>query len=240
MENQLPYPRLCTCLTHEERHNFYDALHKALRLGHCRMLAALGAEDFSDTARSRELLNQLRQLIALHRQHLQLEDREVHAALEARRPGAGQAAMQDDAGHAQALAELESLIRSVEVATQARRGIAGQALYRCYALFAAADMSHMNEEETRLLSLLHQLFSDAELIEMEARMLRAIPFAEMRSLVGLMMPALNLRQRIETLERLRSAVSDAEFREIVKSLEEALDASQSLETLRALRELQAA
>ncbi len=33
--------RLSTCLPHEERHNFYDSFHKALRLGHCRMLAAL-------------------------------------------------------------------------------------------------------------------------------------------------------------------------------------------------------
>ncbi len=240
MENQLPYPRLSTCLPHEERHNFYDAFHKALRLGHCRMLSALGAEDFSDAARSRALMNELRRLIALNRLHLELEDMEVHAALEARRPGAGQAALQDDAGHVQALAELESLIRSVEVATQARRSIAAQALYRCYALFAAADMSHMNEEETKLLGLLHQLFSDAELQAIEERMLRAISLPDMIAFVGMMMPAQSLRQRVEALEKLRGVMSEADFREVVKGVEDALDACQCRETLQAIGVLQAA
>lgn len=241
MENPVPYPRLSTCLPHEERHNFYDAFHKALRLGHCRMLTALGAEDFSDAARNGALLSELRRLIVLNRLHLELEDREIHPALEARRPGAGQAAMHDAAGHAQALAELESLIRSVEVATQARRSIAGHALYRCYALFAAADMSHMNEEETKLLGLLHQLFSDAELQAIEGRMLRAIPLQDIISFVGMMMPAQCLRQRVAALEKLRSVVTAAEFRDLLKGgVKAALDECQCRETLQAIGALQAA
>lgn len=241
METLLPYPRLSTFLPVEGRHDFYNAFHKALRLGHCRLLAALGSHDFSDVARSRALMDELTGFIALNRLHLDLENSEIHTALEERKPGSGAAATDAHAGHGQALAELESLIRSVDVATKARRNIAGNALYRCYALFAAADMSHMNDEETKLLSFLHQQFSDAELEAIETRMLRAIPIDAMISYVALMMPAQSLQQRIEALAKFRALLSEAEFTDLVRSgVAAALDERQCRETLQAIGVPQAA
>lgn len=237
----MAFPRLSTCLPDDKRHNFYDGFHKALRLGHCRMLASLGSHDFSDMQRSRGLLAELRQFITLGRLHLAVEDSAIHAALEARRRGAGAAARQEHAGHNEALSELESLIRSVEVATTARRSIAGHALYRCYALFAAADMSQMNDEETKLLGLLHQLFSDEELTAMEARMLQDIPADALISFISLMMPAQSLAERVEFLKGLRHLLGKAEFANIVhKGVVPALDDVQARDTLAALGLPQAA
>lgn len=207
----MSYPRLTKCLPNESRHNFYDHFHKALRLGHCRMLAELGAQDFSVDAGTRQLMEKLNRLLELSRTHLECEASEVHPALEARRPGITITAAQDLAGHRNALAELESLIRSVKVATPSRRNIAGQALYRCYALFAASDMAHMDAEETELMAVLHEAFTDDELRAMETSMIRAIPPQEMAGFMELMMPALNDPGRMAVLARLQCAMPQAEF-----------------------------
>ena len=117
----------------------------------CYPISAL--RDFSDDAGTRELMKRLESLIALSRAHLDAETREISTALDVRYPSPAPVRSDDTAGHRHALAELESLIRSVNVATPARRNIAGHALYRCFALFAAADIEHMNSEETEVLIL---------------------------------------------------------------------------------------
>jgi hypothetical protein len=211
------YPRLTKCLPNECRHNPYFHIHKALRLGHCRLLADLGAHDFSHDAGTRDLMKRLRSLIALSRAHLDSESREIRAGLDARRPSSALAWNHDPAGHRHALAELESLVRSVNVATPARRNIAGHALYRCFALFAAADMEHMNSEETELLSALHQVFTDEELNASEARMLASLPAEALLDCICLMMPALNHHERIVILSRLRACLDGEVFATLIET-----------------------
>ena len=72
----------------ETRPNFYHAIHKALRLGHCRMLAALGSHDYRDRLKTETLMAELRNLLALGKSHLEGENREIHRALDERSPGA--------------------------------------------------------------------------------------------------------------------------------------------------------
>lgn len=72
----------------EGRYNFYHNIHKALRLGHCRNLAAIGATDFTNEAVMAGLLAQLRQFLVPGKGHLYGENREIHTALESRVPGA--------------------------------------------------------------------------------------------------------------------------------------------------------
>ncbi len=80
--------RIATNGPDETRYNFYHGIHKALRLGHCRMLAALGANDFTHEDKTKALLSELRGLMILAKSHLEGENREIHAALEQRAPGA--------------------------------------------------------------------------------------------------------------------------------------------------------
>lgn len=204
-------PRAAAALPNEGRYNFYHNIHKALRLGHCRMLAALGAHDFGNEVTTRALLEELRLLITLGRSHLEGENREIHAALEARRPGASSHAADDHRHHEQAFAELESLIRAVEAATQGNRNRAGNALYKRYAVFAAADMEHMQEEETELLFALQETFSDDELQAIEGRIVSAIQPQKMMAYMKLMMPALNHPERVSMLLKLQTAMPPQVF-----------------------------
>jgi hypothetical protein len=191
----------------ETRHNPFYFTHKALRFGHCRMLAALGMHDFTDDRPSADLLETLAQLIALSRFDLEAEKTVLLPALAARKPGAAAEQEREQSCHMAALAELESLIRAVNVATAQRRNIAGRALYRCYALFAAADMARMDSEETCLLATLHQAFADDELRGLEGRLLAHLPEEELGTCLQLMMPALNAPERLAFLERLAQMVA---------------------------------
>lgn len=203
---------MATAITIDEsRHNFYHIIHKALRLGHCRMLAALGSHDYRDAARTAELMADLRGLILLGQGHLEGEDREIHAPLEQRKPGSSAHAADDHEDHAHSFAEIETLIRAVEAATDATREAAGHALYKRYALFAAHDFEHMNAEETELLATLHEAFTDEELHGMEGRIVAAIPPPKMASYLKLMIPAMNHRERVEFIGRMKAGMPEPVF-----------------------------
>ena len=210
----MSHPRLASSLPEANRHNFYHVIHKALRLGHCHILAALGAHDFTREVESRELMRRLRELIGFGRVYLEAETRYIHAALERRKPGASIRAAAHHRGNRQSFAEIESLMRAVEVAIASRRPLAGEALYRRYALFAATDMEHMHEEETELLATLHANFTDDELIEIEDRIIGTIAHSQMTTYVALMASALNHAERARMLAKLKLAMPDMAFSEV--------------------------
>lgn len=194
------------------RPNFYHGIHKALRLGHCRMLAALGSNDFSDPAKTATLLADLRGVLALGKGHLESENREIHTALEARAPGASAHAAHDHEDHGRSFAELEALIQAVESAPQSSRDKMGGALYHRYAIFAAHDLEHMNEEETELLAILQQHFTDEELMAIEHRIVSAIPPQKMAAAMTLMVPAMNHGERVELLAKMQRALPEPVFK----------------------------
>lgn len=193
------------------RHDFYRAIHKALRLGHCRMLPALGSLDTRDRARTEAVLAELRGLMALGQGHLEGENREIHAALEARAPGASSHAADDHAEHEASFAEIEALISAIEQAPLAERELAARRLYRRYAVFVAHDLEHMDVEESELLTTLQEHFSDAELIAMEARIVASHPPEKMAAAMKLMAPALNHGERVDLLAKLQKALPQQAF-----------------------------
>lgn len=195
----------------ETRYNFYRNIHKALRLGHCRMLPALGCLDYRDSARTAAVMSELRHLMAVGRGHLEGENREIHAALEQRAPGASAHAADDHDGHEASFAEIEAMISAIEQAAVAERDLLGRRLYHRYALFVAHDLEHMDIEETELLMALHQAFTDDELKAMEARIVAAVPPQKMAAVMMLMAPALNHGERVDLVARLQKALPEQAF-----------------------------
>jgi hypothetical protein len=192
--------------TDGSRHNFYHVIHKGLRLGHGRQLSALGSTDFRDDTEMTATLAALRAFIALARGHLEGENREIHSALEARMPGASAHAADDHEDHETSFAEIEALIQAIETAPATARQTAADALYRRYALFAAHDFEHMNAEETALLASLHEAFTDAELIDIERRIVAAIPQQKMAAYLAIMLPAINHGERVALLSEMKAGM----------------------------------
>lgn len=188
------------------RYDFYWAIHRGLRLGHGRMLARIGAADFADPHATRALTQGVRAHVALCRDHLEQEDRFIHADLERRAPGACARASAGHEHHGHAFDALTDLVERLETAGDAARPAAGHALYLRFAEFVAADFTHMAEEETALMPVLQAHYTDAELVEMEGRIIAATPPAIMDRVLSLMLPAISAPERAAMLAGMRGTM----------------------------------
>ena len=205
------YPRLTKCMPDEDRHSPFQILHKALRLGHCRMLSELGAQDFGDDATADQLLPQLVRQLDLYRAVADATQAALLAELGQRGLAAPASSGEDHAGHLMALAELQSLVRAVAVAAPQRRRLAGRSIYRCFALYASADMERMDEEETLLLSSLHLDLDDDTLRAIEAGTFGGLPTEHCQSFLQLLLSALAPDEFEALLCRLRRHMEPSRF-----------------------------
>lgn len=205
------YPRLTKCMPDEERHSPFQILHKALRFGHCRMLSELGAWDFGDDATADRLLPQLVRQLDLYRAVANSTQAALLAELGQRGLAAPASSGEDHAGHLMALAELQSLVRAVAVAAPQRRRLAGRSIYRCFALYASADMERMDEEETLLLSSLHLDLDDDTLRAIEAGTLGELTTEHCQSFLQLLLTALAPAEFDAMICRLRRHMEPSRF-----------------------------
>ena len=216
------YPRLTKCMPDEERHSPFQILHKALRFGHCRMLSELGARDFGDDATADRLLPQLVRQLDLYQAVADATQAALLAELGRRGLAAPASSGEDHAGHLMALAELQSLVRAVAVAAPQRRRPAGRSIYRCFALYASADMERMDEEETLLLSSLHLDLDDDTLRGIEAGTLGQLTTEHCQSLLQLLLTALAPAEFDALICRLRRHMEPSRFAAAVEPAVEPL------------------
>jgi len=197
-------------------HNFYGPVHKGLRLAQTRMLVRLGACGGDDAAETAALMGDLRDLLHIADHHLENEDLHVHTALEARAPGAAARLAQSHEHHRTAFLELEALILAVEATPPAEAEPAMRRLYLRFSEFMAEDFAHMAEEEQIILPVLQSLFTDEELIEIEHRIVSAIPPEQMMGFGALMIPAATRAGRIELLTGIRAGAPPEAFAAIIE------------------------
>lgn len=186
--------------------DFYYAVHKGIRLANARLLIRLGRADAGDEAAVTQVLADLRDHLTMGLSHLTHENREIHAALDARCPGASDHAGEDHAHHEQAFGELDAMADEVARTPMPFRAEALRRLYQRFALFVADDLEHMHEEETVLMPLLVRNFSREELHEIEMRIVTGIPFEKNVLFMRAMLPAASLSERRAMLEGMSAAM----------------------------------
>ncbi len=185
------------CAVSAGRWDIYGPVHKGLRLGHAEMLRRLGAADHR--LDQGELLAALRAHLAIAAGHLAHEDEVIHPALEAARPGAAVALDRDHAAHHGRLADLLGLIGALEGAAPAERAAHGRHLYLAFATFVAEDLAHMAREETKVWPVLCELFSDAQLAELEMQIVASLTPRDNLAMMRIMLPAMAPSERIGLL-----------------------------------------
>lgn len=196
----MSYPRLSKCMPDEARPNPFYLLNKAVRFGHCRMLLDLGVQDFGDDAGASRLMVKMVGHLDLYRAMSEAREVALLEALAAHRLGVDISHCQDHAGHLQALTELASLVRAVNVAAPQRRRPASRSIYRCYALYAASDMARMDEDETLLLATLHDRLPDETLRGIEGRAFALLTPPDVAALLHLLRPALSAQEYQQAVE----------------------------------------
>ncbi len=185
------------------RFDMYRPIHKALRAFMSDTLVAVGRMDTDDDSDVSITLEQARSLLAMLRVHLDDENRFVHAAMEARRPGSAARTAHDHVDHECALVELERLIDAVVTSAGADRASSALTFYRRLALFVAENLEHMNIEEHDNTAVLWAEYTDEELMALEASIVASVPPAAMAVAMRWMMSALNHDERVRMLSGMR-------------------------------------
>lgn len=206
------------------RLDLYTGIHKGLRAFMARTLEAVGRLDPADAEDVAQALAQLRALLGLMRTHMHVENQFVHAALEARRPGAARRAAGEHADHEHAFEELAQAMLALERSAEPARAGSAALLYRRLALFVAENFSHMHVEETENNALLWAAYSDQELYLVHDALLAAVA-PEQRSLaLRWMLPALAPAERAALLTELQAKMPTEAFAGLVWSLQAELSA----------------
>jgi len=200
------------------RHDLYAQIHKGLRSFMADTLCTIGRLDAADEVELAEGAAQLRGLLALCRAHLEHENDFVHAAMEARRPGATAQAAGEHVHHLRSIEALEADLRALERAEGEARAAAALELYRSLALFVAENLEHMHHEETAHNALLWEAYSDAELEAIEGALVASIAPDEMAAVARWMLPAMTAADRAAKLSEMQPVLPPQAFAGILAML----------------------
>jgi len=193
------------------RHNLYAAVHKGLRACMAHVLVESGRIDTTDAEDTAQTLASVRHLLLLCRTHLEHEDRFVHTAMEARRPGSAATTLADHEHHERAIERIERAARAVEESAGEERRVAALDLYALLSRFIAENYEHMYVEETHNNAVLWAEYTDAELIALKARLVAAIPPEVNMAFLRWMAPSLSPLERAELLDNARRGMPPGAF-----------------------------
>ena len=206
-------------MTTQTRHDPYSAVHKGIRAAHMRCLVGIGAADARDDAEIQRLVARIEDHLTMCNAHLHDENSVLHIALETRRPGASAHAAEDHDDHLESFAELRALLDRLAVASRNERPGVLISLYRRFALFVADDLTHMDHEERVLLPDLQDTFTDAELQELEGRIVAQISPAHMVLFLDAMLDGLPKADSAGMLAGMKAAMPPAAYADLMAAVE---------------------
>lgn len=189
------------------RHDLYYTVHKGIRFMHCQIMTALGTTDWSSNLESARMISELRRHLEMCADHLRHEDEIIHTAIETRLAGASTRADEEHDAHQVAFDAMTLLLDSLQTtATGPERQHLGRALYKTFCNFVAADLAHMEGEETVLQGHLHRLYTDAELQQLEGQIVSGIRPDMMVRFMRAIVSAQNWHERDEMLRGMQAAM----------------------------------
>jgi hypothetical protein len=206
------------------RFDMYGPIHKALRSFMCDTLLRAGRLDVNDAAELDATLGQVDALLAFCLDHLERENTFLHAAIEARQPAGAKRTADDHVEHIETIAALREETAALRRAKAQTQPVLAHRLYHHLALFVAENFQHMHIEETANNAALWALYSDAELLEIHARLLAGIPPAKELLVARWMIPALCPMERAAIMGHAKTAMPPEAFLGVLSHLQPHMDA----------------
>lgn len=202
------------------RVDMYSGIHKAMRAQMAAMLVAVGRMDPDDTAELQAATDVVLQLLQACASHLAHENNFVHAAIEARAPGASEAIAHEHEEHLHHIDVLRASVAAVRSCTEAstRAGLVQQ-LYRELTLFVAENFQHMHVEETTHNAVLWARYTDAELVAIHDALVASIPPLEMMATARWLVPSMNPAERLGLLSDIRAKAPAPAFQAILDTVQ---------------------
>jgi len=216
------------------RFDMYSGIHKALRALMADTLLALGRMDTEDALALAQGTERVMQLLDACRSHLHHENSFVHAAIEARAPGASDRIAHEHGEHEQHIVQLAQLVAVLRKAPQEQRFGLAQHLYRALALFVAENFQHMHVEETAHNTVLWARYTDAELVAIHDALVASIPPQEMMVTVRWLVPFMNPMERLMLLSDIRGKAPKEAFDAMLEVVRPHLDTNEWAKLARGL------
>lgn len=216
------------------RFDMYAGIHKALRAFMADTLLAVGRMDASDEEDVAQASERVLQLLGMCGAHLAHENNFVHAAIEARAPGASERIGHEHEEHVKHIAQLAEMVAVLRGIAPQRRATAAQQLYRALALFIADNFQHMHVEETAHNAVLWARYTDAELVAIHDALLASIPPEEQMAIARWLVPFMNPDERFHLLADMRAKAPAPAFAAILDTVRPHLDTKEGAKLARAL------
>ncbi|MFI5444166.1 hemerythrin domain-containing protein [Polaromonas sp. UC242_47] len=177
------------------RLDLYSGIHKALRALMADTLLAVGRMDTDDALELAQTSQRVLELMDFCLSHIRHENQFVHAAIEARAPGASEVIAHEHLTHEAHVAGLVGLVAALRQLPAAERASAALTLYRQLSLFVADNFQHMHVEETAHNAVLWSRYTDAELAQIHQALVASIPPDEMMYVLRWLVPFMNPAER---------------------------------------------
>ena len=210
-------------ITTASRVDIYAGIHKAVRLFLCDTLTRVARLDLDDADDCVDTLRQVRELLAFCEHHIANEERFVHPAMEARRPGSADGTAAEHGHHAVQVAAMRSDCQAMETGTAAARDAAWRRLQRRLAQFTGDSLLHMEAEETANNEVLQGCYTDAELIGLHQQILAAIPPEEMAIDLQWILKGSSPAERLQIMAGIRADAPPPVFEAMLDLARQSLD-----------------
>ena len=200
------------------RVDMYGGIHKALRALMADTLLAVGRMDAEDDLELAQVTERVLALLDSCASHLKHENEFVHAAIEARAPGASERIAHEHEEHEKHIASLAAAVAALRGCAAEQRAISALELYRALSLFIAENYQHMHIEETAHNAVLWARYTDAELMEIHDRLVASIPPAEMMAIARWMIPFMNPAERAGVLGGMKQHAPAPAFQAVLDTV----------------------
>lgn len=200
------------------RFDLYTGIHKAIRAGCGETLLRLGAVDTDDESEVQTTTGALVAFLGQLRAHVMHENRFVHTAMEARRPGSASLVAGEHEEHLASIDALEREAFAFAALPAAERREPALRLYRHFALFVAENHQHMHHEETVHNAVLWDAYTDQELLTIELAIIGSQTAPSMAGWLHWFAPALSTAELAPMLAGARGCMPAAAFDAMVSAM----------------------
>jgi len=201
------------------RHNIYTLIHKALRAMMTQTLVDLGRVDDADANAVALQLRRIEDLLDACQQHLEHENRFIHAALLARSSDIRLETVADHEHHQASISRLRADLATVGTADESGLDAALIELYRNLAVFVGENLTHMQVEESVNAQLLWQHFTDDQILQIEQQIIASLTPEERNRSTLAMLANVSHSERLAMLGAMQQQIPGAAFDDMLAAVE---------------------
>lgn len=203
--------------------DFYNLIHKAIRLAMSEFLVRLGSTDASDAgewAAAAHGWTKIRRLLDAHSLH---EDAHIHPLIHIAAPEIAELLDRQHEELDGQVRAIDQMVTTIDGETDATlRRQAARKIYQSFSAFTASYYGHLIEEETRAMPALLARFSPEELLAAHHRLIGSMPPEERLGDLPIIARSLSAPERIALMAATQAGAPPAFFAEACRIMEEAI------------------